>query len=114
MNNQVTFGNVFAHGFKMSAVIAVILIIWSVLSILVIFPEIKEKAIETARQQMEDGGKMSESQIDQALEITRKFFMVFVIGGALLGTLIIGAIASLIGAGIAKKKPVNPLDQMSM
>jgi hypothetical protein len=40
--------------------------------------------------------------------------MVFVIGFTLLGTLIVGAIASIIGAAIAKKKPVNPLDQMSM
>jgi len=114
MNNQVTFGNLFAHGFKMSAVITVILILWSVLSITLIFPEIKEKAIETARQQMEDAGKMNDSQIEQALDVTRRFFMVFVIGFTLLGTLIVGAIASLIGAAVAKKKPVNPLDQMSM
>jgi Protein of unknown function (DUF4199) len=114
MNSQVTFGNLFAHGFKMAAVITLILIVWGVLSIIVIFPETKEKAIETARQQMEDQQKMSDSQIEQALDITRKFFLVFVIGFTLLGTLIVGAIASLVGAAVAKKKPANPLDQMSM
>lgn len=114
MNGQVTFGNVFSHGFKMTAVITIILILWSVLSIIVIFPDTKEKALETARQQMEDGGKLSNSQIEQALDVTSRFFMVFVIGLTLLGTLIAGLIASLIGAGVAKKKPVNPLDQMSM
>ena len=114
MNNQVTFGNVFLHGFKMSAVITVILIVWTIISVALIFPEIKEKAMETARQQMEEGGKMSDSQIDQAIETGRKFFFVILIGTILFGTLIVGAIASLIGAAVAKKKPVNPLDQMSL
>jgi len=114
MNGQVTFGNLFAHGFKMSAVITVIVIVWTVLAITLIFPEMKEKALDMARQQMEDKGKLTDSQIEQAIDITRRFFVVFAIGQILLGTLIVGAIASLIGAAVAKKKPVNPLDQMSM
>ena len=114
MNNQVTFGKLFVHGFKMSIVIALISIVWAVLSMTIIFPEIKEKALDMARKNMEDAGKMSDSQIDQAMEATRKFFLVIVIGTILFGTLVVGAIASLIGAGVAKKKPVNPMDQMTI
>ena len=110
----VTFGNIFAHGFKMTAVITVILIVWTIISLTVIFPEMKEKSLEIARQQMEDRGKMSSEQIDQAIDMTRRFFLPFTIGYILFGTLIIGAIASLLGAAVAKKKPVNPLDQMSV
>jgi hypothetical protein len=113
MNGQVTFGNVFLHGFKMSAVITVILILWTILSVTLIFPEIKEKAMEMARQQMEDSGKLTDSEIDQRVGFTKKFFMIIVITTILFGTLIVGAIGSLIGAAVAKKKPVNPLDQMS-
>jgi hypothetical protein len=114
MNHQVTFGNVFSHGFKMSAVITIILIVWGVLSVTIIFPEMKQKAIDTARQQMEDGGKLNDSQIEQSLDITRKYFLLFVVIFTLFGTLVVGAIASLIGAAVAKKKPVNPLDQLSV
>jgi len=114
MNNQVTFGNVFVHGFKMSTVIAVILVVYTTLAVTLLFPEMKEKSLEIARKKMEDRGNLTDSQIEQGLEMTRKFFLAFVIGAALLGTLIVGAIASLIGAAVAKKKPVNPLDQMSM
>jgi hypothetical protein len=67
-----------------------------------------------ARQRMEEKGNLSDEQIDQAIEMTKKFFVPFAIGGILLITLIFGAIASLAGAAMAKKKPVNPLDQMNM
>lgn len=114
LNGYVTFGNVFAHGFKMTAVITIILILWTAISVTLIFPEMKEKALDTARQQMEDRGTMSSAEIDRAVDITRRFFMVITIGYILFGTLIVGAIASLIGAAAAKKKPINPLDQMSV
>jgi len=114
MNGQVSFGNVFAHGFKMSVVVALILTVWVLLATIVIFPDMKEKALEMARQSMEDRGNLSESQIEQGMEFTRKFFTLFAILGTLFVTLIFGVIASLIGAAVAKKKPVNPLDQMSM
>lgn len=112
LDGRVTFGNVFAHGFKTSVVVTLVTVAYFVLAITLLFPEMKDKAIETARQQMEAGGKMSEEQINQAMEMTRKFFTPIAIGAILLGTLIFGAIASLIGAAIAKKKPVNPLDQL--
>jgi hypothetical protein len=113
MNGQVTFGNVFTHGFKMSVVIALILIVWVILAMTVLFPEMKDKSLEMARQRMEERGNLSDSQIEQGVEFTKKFFIPFAIGGTLLGTLIFGTVASLIGAAVAKKKPVNPLDQMA-
>ncbi|MDQ6762074.1 MAG: DUF4199 domain-containing protein [Bacteroidota bacterium] len=99
-----TFGNYFAHGFKVSAVVTCIMIIYLVI-FMVLFPEFKEKAMEQARTQMEKGGKMTADQINQAITLTRKFFMVFAIGGTLLGLLIFGSLASLIGAAITKKDP---------
>jgi small-conductance mechanosensitive channel len=114
LDGKVTFGNVFAHGFKMSVVIALIMVVYSLLAMNLIFPEMKEEALEMARQRMEEKGNLSDEQIDQAIEMTKKFFVPFAIGGILLITLIFGAIASLAGAAMAKKKPVNPLDQMNM
>jgi len=43
-----------------------------------------------------------------------KFFMISILGGSLFGNLIVGTIASLIGAGVAKKNPANPFDQQPM
>lgn len=113
-DNYVTFGNIFSYGFKMTAIIALIMVAYTLLSMGIIFPEIKEKTIELTRERMEEQGKMSDSQIDTALETMSRFFLVGAILGAMIGTLIFGLVASLIGAGVAKKKPVNPMDQLSI
>ena len=110
LKGDTTFGNCFAHGFKTSAVVACFLIIYTLISIYFIFPETRDMALEQARKQMEEKGNIPEATIDQALEMTKKFFLPFTIGGVLLGTLIVGAIASLIGAAIAKKNPSSPFD----
>jgi|SRR5690606_7758519 len=111
-DNRMTFGNLFAFGFKTSAVITIIFILFLIV-FNILFPDLKEKGFEMAREQLEEQGKMSDSQIDDALEMGRKFFWPGLIGGTLLFFLIIGAIGSLIGAAITKKKPVNPLDELS-
>jgi membrane protease YdiL (CAAX protease family) len=104
-NKNVTFGNLFAHGFKTTAVVTSFLVIYSILSVTVLFPEMREKAMEVASKQMEEQGQLSETQIEQALSFTDKFFLPLAIGGALIGNLIIGTLGALIGAGIAPKNP---------
>jgi hypothetical protein len=102
-----TFGNYFAHGFKVAAIITAIMIIYVVI-VLNVFPEMRERGLDAAKKSMEEKGKMTEDQITQAISFTQKFFMVFAIGGVLVGNLFFGAIASLIGAGVTKKNP-HPL-----
>jgi drug/metabolite transporter (DMT)-like permease len=100
------FGNYFAHGFKVAALVTAIMIIYVILFIF-IFPDFKEKAIDQARKSMQEKNTLTQEQINAGLELTRKFFMVFLIGGTLLGYLFFGALASLIGAAVTKKDPNN-------
>ncbi|MBN9297308.1 MAG: DUF4199 domain-containing protein [Filimonas sp.] len=103
MNGNVTYGNVFAHGFKTTAVVIVIMAIYTALALKIIFPDMIDKILETSRTQME--GKMADDQIEQALQMTRKFFLPFAIGGIIVIYGILGAIAAAIGAAVAKKNP---------
>jgi hypothetical protein len=48
---------------------------------------------------------MTQEQINMGISMYKKFFTVSAIGGTLVIDLIIGVIASLIGAAIAKKNP---------
>ncbi len=109
-NNNVTFGNLFAHGFKTTAVVIVITTIYTFIAFKLLFPDMIDKILEMSRKQMEKNPKMTDEMIEQATTMTKKFFMPFAIGGTILGTGFMGAIASLIGAGIAKKNPVDPFN----
>ena len=111
MEHNVTYGNVFAHGFKITAVITVIMIVYTVLALTFLFPEMKDIALQQARENMEKSGNITDEQIDKALGLTSKFFTTFAIAGILVGFLVIGLISSLIGAAVAKKNPQNPFQQ---
>ena len=110
VNHNSTFGNYFAHGFKTSAMVTILMIAFLVI-FMTVFPEFKEKAMEEAKKSMRSKN-LSQEQIEKALDLTKKFFMVFLIGGALLGYLLFGAIASLIGAAVTKKDP-RPIDDIN-
>lgn len=105
----VTFGNVFGHGFKTTAVIAVIVIIFTAI-FFIAFPEFKEQALEEGRKKAEESSNQSEEQIEQGMKTFGRLFLPIVLGSILVIYAIIGVIASLIGAAITKKKPVTPFD----
>ena len=111
-NYQLSFGNLFSYGFKATAVFTLIFIIFLIIFFL-LFPDLKEKSFEEARKRLEKNPSISEDEIDQSLEMVRRFFWVGVIGGTMFFMVLIGAIGSLIGAALTKKRPYNPLDQLS-
>lgn len=107
-DGYVTFGNVFLHGFKVSAVITIIMLVYTILAFTVLFPDMKEKIFEMQASQMEKQG-LDDEKMEQATSAMKNFFWPITIGVTIFGTLIWGCIASLIGAAVAKKKPINPM-----
>ena len=108
-NNNVTYGNVFAHGFKTTAVVIVITALFTVLSTKFLFPDMVDKIVDMTRKQMEKNPQMTDEMIEQAVTMTKKFFLPFALGGAIIGTGVLGAIGAAIGAAVAKKNP-NPFE----
>ncbi len=106
MNGNVTFGNVFAHGFKTAAAATAIVLIYTFVFIKYVSPELVEKTIVQARIKWEES-KMTSDQIQQAEDMTRKYFIPFAVGGALLMYMIGGLIFASIGAAVSKKN-ANP------
>ncbi len=106
VNYNSTFGNYFAHGFKVAALVTAIMIIY-VIVFVILFPEFKEKALVEARKKMVEKNQLTEDQITAGVQMTKKFFMVFLVGGTLVGYLFFGALASLIGAAVTKKEARN-------
>lgn len=106
----VTFGKVFMHGFLTTIVITVILLVYTILAFKVLFPDMQEKVFEMQEKALEKQDLDSE-KMEQAMNMMKKFFWPFMIMGIIFGNLIFGCIASLIGAAVAKKNKVNPLEQ---
>jgi amino acid transporter len=109
-NNDKTFGQLFSYGFKASAVSAIISIAFMAI-FFIVFPEYQEKIWDNARTEMAKNPQITEAQIEQGVEIGKKFFWIFLIAGGIFITMLIGAIGSLIGAGVAKKNPPSPFQQ---
>ena len=114
MNGNVTFGSVFGHGFKTSAVVTVLILIYTVIALNYLFPDIVDKSMEVTRQKMEESGKLSDSQIDQQVSMVRDHFTLFAVAGIIIFFAIVGAISSLIGAAVAKKQPQDPFANKPM
>ncbi len=106
-DGYVTFGNVFGSCFKATMIVTIVIITWSVAS-MYIFPEMKDKAMEMARAEMAKNPKMTDEIMDTSMNMMKKYWNVFLIAGAIFGTLFFGAVFSLIGGGIAQKKGTQP------
>jgi len=102
-NNQVTFGNLFAHCFKTTAVVIAITSVYTVLAFKFFFPDMLVKVLEISRKRMAENPKLTEEMVTSGMEMTKKYFIPFVLGGTIIGTGILGLIGSLIGAAVAKK-----------
>jgi hypothetical protein len=103
MNNNVSFGNLFAYGFKTIAITTIFFIAFSLLFYLV-FPEYKAQLLDTAkRNALNNSTSDTREQAEKGIEMFEKFFWVGMIAGILVSFAILGAIGSLIGAAVTKK-----------
>jgi Protein of unknown function (DUF4199) len=104
----VTFGKVFGYGFKIALVVSVLMVVYTLLSVYLIFPEFTDQALQQARAGMEAKGGLSEEQIDQGMAMTKKFMQPVPLSiFAFLATLFFGTIGALLGAAFTKKSEPN-------
>ncbi len=107
---MVSYGQLFSSGFKTTAIIVLLVVAWVIASVS-IFPEMKENALELARAQMEQEGKMDAETMETALNVTRNNFTTFIVMGSLFGYMILGLIFSLLAAAVTPriKRPTTPV-----
>ena len=107
---NVTFGSCFAYGFKATAIASLIIAAFTLIFILS-FPDYKEQFVAFMSSEMEKNNDITDEQKEQGLQMMGKFFTLSAVGGGLIMNLIVGAIAALIGAAVAKKNPRDPFQQ---
>ena len=106
MNANVSFGNVFGHSFKAAALIAALCGLWLAASLTFLFPDAFNTMMAAQRSQME-ANDMSPEEIDKLLNGGKNGMIAFAVILSVILYLVIGAVASLIAAAVAKKNP-NP------
>ncbi|HWD87369.1 MAG TPA: DUF4199 domain-containing protein [Mucilaginibacter sp.] len=104
LGGYLTFGEGFSAGFKFALFTGLMVAVFTYLYLAVLSPDVMEKAVQQAKEQMEAKGNLSSEDIDKAVNITRKFGPIFGAIGALVFDLIAGIIVALIGAAIFKKE----------
>lgn len=106
LNGQVTFGNLFAHGFKIAAIVALIMLVWAILMYKVIFPDMEDKIMQIQREALLKKG-LTDQQVSDSLAVSKKFFMTFMVAGTVLYYIVLGAIGALLGGAFSKRIPAG-------
>jgi hypothetical protein len=108
LGGYISFGDAFSSGFRYSVFSGLLLAVFTYLYLTILSPDVYAKSLDASRAQME-AKNLSSAQIDQGMEIAKKW-------GPLIGSFfiaimyaIVGAIIALIGAAIFKKER-SPFD----
>lgn len=107
-NGYLVLGQGLKTGLGIALIGAIIGIVYTLIFANFIEPNYMENMMEISRQKMMENPNLSEEQIDNAIEIQKKFsspWMTAAVG--LLWSLFIGFIAALIGSLVMQKKPEN-------
>ena len=99
---RLPFGDLFAFGFKATAVVTLIFVAFAIITALAM-PQLREQLPELAQKQM-GNNQLTDAQREQISGMTQKYFWTFLIAGNTMTYVITGAIGSLIGAAIAPRK----------
>lgn len=102
----ITFGKAFTVGFRFAVFAGLLGALFVFLYTKVLAPDVFERSLDKAETDMIDKG-MSREQIDTAMKITRNYGQIIGAFFAAIGTAVIGAVVSLIGAAIFKKEPTH-------
>ena len=108
---NIIFGDLFAKGFKTAMLAALILIVWSLLQP-IIFSNMQGEIIAYTTNFMRQKGA-DNAAINRTIESIKYPNYTLEIAQKIFGYAIMGAVASLLGAAIAKKNPQanNPFEQ---
>jgi hypothetical protein len=109
LGGYLTYGEGFLSGFLYAIFTGLFIAIFTYVYYTILSPEMVDKIIEASQKKMVEDGKLSQDQIDSALNMTRKFFAVFAVVGVIFIYSIFGAIVSLISAAVFKNER-SPFD----
>jgi hypothetical protein len=104
MKGNVTFMEVFKHGFKMTTLIAAIAGFWILISLKYLFPHVLEQGMQLIKDNMMKGGK-SKDEAEKFIASYRNGALAMSSIMTVVFYLIIGALGAVTGAVFSTKNP---------
>lgn len=102
-----SFGELFSYGFKTSTIVTLIFVVFLIILSLA-YPQMKQNVIDATRLEMEKQKGFKDSDIETVIQGIDKYFWILVIGSSMFFFVLVGALGSLLGAAITKKRPSQP------
>lgn len=97
-----SFANIFAHGFKVACVAALLMIVWNILAAKIIFKENVDKIFEERKKEMIAQG-MDKADLEKQVAFEQKNYVLLTISSTLFLYGVTGVVGSMLGAALAKK-----------
>jgi TRAP-type mannitol/chloroaromatic compound transport system permease large subunit len=105
-----SFGELFSYGFKATTMVILIFVVF-LIAMSYIQPELKQKVMEATRLELEKRKNFTDTEIDRMMDMTSRYFWIVLIGTSMFFLALVGAVGSLIGAAVTKKRSNNPFEQ---
>jgi hypothetical protein len=99
----IKFGEAFLTGLLYSVFGAIVIAIFTYIYFTIISPQVWQQVLDLYRAAL-DAKNLPDDQKEQAMAIYQNYGILITTGGVLIGSPIVGAIISLIGAAIFKKE----------
>ncbi len=106
LQGNVNFSQLLVHGLKMTAVVTCLYFIFSLLEIYVFFPGSLDEMVKLGLAEAAKNGKIDQQKVTENMGQARKVVAIMLLAGVVMGTMIMGLLAALFGAVLAKKNPV--------
>jgi len=100
---KLSFGDLFSHGFKTTAVIAFLMAVYTFIAVKFIYPAPGPAEMEAAVKAIEQRGSVLHEEAKQLAEQAAENRWIVYVSVSIFAALIPGLIGSLLGAAIARK-----------
>jgi hypothetical protein len=104
LGGYLTYGEGFMAGFLYTIFTGVLIAVFTYVYYAILSPDMVGKILEASQKKMTEDGKMTQEQMEMALDMTRKYFAVFAVLGVIFIYAIFGTIVSLISAAVFKNE----------
>jgi hypothetical protein len=105
MRGNVNFSMLLVHGLKLTAVVTCIYFVYSLLEINVFFPGYLDEVVKQGLAEAAKNGQINQEKVAENMGQARKVAAVMLMAGVVMGTMIMGLLASLAGSVLTKKSP---------